>query len=186
MKKIKLLIIALFIGFIINTNGQYNFKVSSAVNVSARVVSAVSINANKAMSFGGLRVLSTEAAVVKLRPTDSVREFSNQNAVSGINESDNMSVATLFTVQGKPNTNYKVSLLDNSIEIKTAAIGSNKTMTVNDFTLSFDNTNVVSDLTQPLSNDGISKFRVGATLNIGASQTMGDYIGCFIIGIDYE
>ena len=77
-------------------------------------------------------------------------------------------------------------MLDNSIEVNTAAIGSNKTMTVNNFTLSFDNTNVASDLTQQLSNDGISKFTVGATLNIGASQTMGDYIGRFIIAIDYE
>ena len=186
MKKIKLVIIALFIGFIINMNGQYNFKVSSTVNASARVVSVISINADKAMSFGGLRVLSTEAATVKLRPTDSVREFSSQTAVLGINESDNMGLAAIFTVHGEPSTNYKVSLLDNSIEINTAAIGSNKTMTVNNFTLSFDNTNVASDLTQQLSNDGISKFTVGATLNIGVSQTRGDYIGCFSIAIDYE
>ena len=184
MKKIKLLISALFIGYIINTNGQNNFKVTSTAG--ARLVSATSINTDKPMSFGGLRVLSTEAATVKLRPTDSVREFSSQTAVLGINESDNMSLAAIFTVQGEPSTNYKVSLLDNSIEVNTAAIGSNKTMTVNNFTLSFDNTNVASDLTQQLSNDGISKFTVGATLNIGASQTMGDYIGRFIIAIDYE
>ena len=81
----------------------------------------------------GLRVLSTEATSVKLRPTGSVQEFSSQTAVSGINESDNMSVPALFTVQGKPNTNNKVSLLDNSIVIKTTANGSNKTMNVNNF-----------------------------------------------------
>jgi hypothetical protein len=52
MKKIKLVIIALFNGFIMNTNGQYNFKVSSTVNASARVVSPISINGGKAMSFG--------------------------------------------------------------------------------------------------------------------------------------
>ena len=186
MKKVKLLISALFTGFIINTNGQNNFKVSSALNVSARLVSATSINTDKPMSFGGLRVLSTEAATVKLRPTDSVREFSSQTAVSGINGSENMSAAAIFTVQGEPNTNYKVSLLDNSIEINTAATDSNKTMTVNNFTLSFDNTSVASDLTQQLSNDGINKFTVGATLNIGTSQKIGDYMGRFIIAIDYE
>ena len=169
-----------------HTNGQHNFKVSSTVNASARVVSAISINADRAMSFGALRVLSTEAATVKLRPKDSGREFSNQTAVLGINESENMSVAAIFTVQGEPNTNYKVSLPDSSIEINTTATGSNKTMTVNNFTLSFDNTNVTSNLTQQLSNDGNNKFTVGATLNIGALQTMGDYIGRFSIAIDYE
>jgi hypothetical protein len=184
MKKNKLLIIALFIGFIMNTNGQHAIKVTGTA--SARLISALSINADKAMSFGNLLVSSTEAATVKLRPTDSLREFSSETAVSGINGSDNMSVAGIFTVQGEPNTNYKVSLPDSSIEINTTATGSNKTMTVNNFTLSFDNTNVASDLTQQLSNDGLNKFTVGATLNIGASQTMGDYIGRFIIAIDYE
>jgi hypothetical protein len=72
-------------------NGQYNFKVSSTVNASARVVSVISINADKAMSLGRLRVLLTEATSVKLMLIDSVREFSSQTSVSGINESDNMS-----------------------------------------------------------------------------------------------
>tara|TARA_B110000046_G_C12912313_1_gene363376 strand:+ start:396 stop:956 length:561 start_codon:yes stop_codon:yes gene_type:complete len=186
MKKNKLLIIALFIGFIINTNGQNHFKVRSSVNASARVVSLISIKADRAMSFGGLRVLSTEATKVKLRPTDSVREFSSQRAVSEINGSENMSVASIFIVQGEPNSNYKVSLPDNSIEINTTATGLNKTMIVNDFTLSFDNTNVASDLTQQLSSDGINRFTVGATLNIGDSQTMGNYIGSYSIAVDYE
>jgi hypothetical protein len=184
MKKNKLIIIALFIGFIMNTNGQHPIKFTGTV--STKLISALSINADKAMSFGDLLVSSTEAATVKLRPTDSVREFSSQSAVSGINGSDNMSVAAIFTVQGEPNTNYRVSLPDSSIEINTATTGSNKTMTVTDFTLSFDNTNVASDLTQQLSSDGINKFTVGATLNIGDSQTMGHYVGSYSIAVDYE
>ncbi|MFT6842244.1 MAG: hypothetical protein ACJASR_001010 [Psychroserpens sp.] len=184
MKKNKLIIIALFIGFIMNTNGQHPIK--SSGTVSTRLISALSINADKAMSFGDLLVSSTEAATVKLRPTDSVREFSSQSVVSGINGSDNMSVAAVFSVQGEPNTNYRVSLPDSSIEINTLTTGSNKTMTVTDFTLSFDNTNVASDLTQQLSSDGINKFTVGATLNIGDSQTMGDYVGSYSIAVDYE
>jgi hypothetical protein len=184
MKKNKLIIIALFIGFIMKTNGQHPIK--SSGTVSTRLISALSINADKAMSFGDLLVSSTEAATVKLRPTDSVREFSSQSVVSGINGSDNMSVAAVFSVQGEPNTNYRVSLPDSSIEINTLTTGSNKTMTVTDFTLSFDNTNVASDLTQQLSSDGINKFTVGATLNIGDSQTMGDYVGSYSIAVDYE
>lgn len=167
-----------------NTNGQHPIK--SSGTVSTRLISALSINADKAMSFGDLLVSSTEAATVKLRPTDSVREFSSQSVVSGINGSDNMSVAAVFSVQGEPNTNYRVSLPDSSIEINTLTTGSNKTMTVTDFTLSFDNTNVASDLTQQLSSDGINKFTVGATLNIGDSQTMGDYVGSYSIAVDYE
>jgi hypothetical protein len=184
MKKNKLLIIALFIGFIMNTNGQHAIKVTGTA--SAKLISAFSINADKAMSFGDLLVSSNEAATVKLRPTDSVREFSSQTAVSEINRSDNMSVAGIFTVKGEPNTNYNVSLPDSSIEINTTATGSNNMMTINNFTLSFDNTNIASDLTHQLSNEGINNFTVGATLNIGDSQTMGDYIGSYNIVINYE
>jgi hypothetical protein len=184
MQKNKLLLIVLFVGFISNTTGQQLVKVTGTA--SARLISATSINVDKAMGVEGLLVSSTEAATLKLSPTDSDREFSNQSLVSESNGNNNIHVTSIFTIKGEPNVNYKVSLPDDSIEISTTATGSNKTMSVNNFTLRMDNTEVASDLTQQLSNNGITEFTIKATLNVEDLQTMGNYTGRYHMGINYE
>ena len=52
-------------------------------------------------------------------------------------------------------------------------------MTVNSFTL-----NVPSS--RKLNNQGTDMFKVGATLNVGASQTPGVYTGTYTVTVTYQ
>jgi hypothetical protein len=180
--KRKLLMVAFFIGFVINTNGEQLVKVTATASV--RLLYATSINVDKAMDIEDVLVSSIEAGTLKLSP--SVNEINSQRAVSEINGRNNIHVTSIFTIKGEPNANYKISLPDDSIEISTTATGSNKTMSVNNFTLDFDNTGVSSDLTQQLSSNGHTKFTIKARLNVEDLQTIGDYTGSYNMGINYE
>jgi hypothetical protein len=184
LKKNKLLLIALFIGFTMHTKGQYPTKVTRSV--AASIVSAVSINLDQRMSFQDVIAASPKADKLKLSASNGDLEFNKQTVSSKINGSDNINVAAIFSVQSEPNTNFTVLLPDRPIEMTTTATGSNTTMTVTNFTLNFDNTDVDSGLGQQLSSDNTNKFIVGAALNIKDSQTMGNYTGKYTIAIDYE
>jgi hypothetical protein len=184
LKKNKLLLIALFIGFTMQTKGQYPAKVTR--NVAASIVSAVSINVDQRMSFRDVIAASPKAAKLKLSASEGDLEFNNQTVISKINGNNNIHVAAIFSVQSEPNTNFTVLLPDSPIEMTTTATGSNTTLTVTNFTLNFDSTNVDSDLGQQLSNDNTNKFTIGAALNIEDSQTIGNYTGKYAIAIDYE
>ncbi len=140
LKKNKLFLIAMFIGFTMHTRAQHPAKVTRSV--AATIVSAVSVNLDQRMSFLNVIAASPKAAKLKLRASNSDLKFNNLAVPSQINESDTINVAAIFSVQSEPNTNFKVLLPDSPVEMTTTATGSNTTMNVTNFTLNFDNTNV--------------------------------------------
>ena len=83
--------------------------------------------------------------------------------------------AAEFKIEGEPNAIYNISLPDSAL--LTDAQGN--TLMVNRFTSLPKGSGVLED-------NGQQQLSVGATLNLGASQSDGTYLGTMLITIHYN
>jgi hypothetical protein len=171
MKKTVLLLASLFVMTLATQGVMAQNSADATANATATIITPISIKKTADLLFGkivksddgGTVVIDTEGNAVY----SGVTEFANNINVS----------AAQFTVKGNAGNTYSI-LLPTSITISETG---GATMTVDNFTSSPDETAggiIASNGTQTLS--------VGATLNVGADQTPGEYTGSFDVTVSYN
>lgn len=169
MKKL----IILFAAIILESCFTITISAQNSASVQGTAVYVVPITIAKAydLNFGTIQI-GTTAGTVVLTPA-GVR--SKTGGVSLLSPTGTVQVAS-FTVSGSPSSTYTISL-PSSYTISSGA----KSMTVNTFTSSPSGSGV-------LSTSGSQTFNVGATLNVGASQTPGTYTNAsgFSVTVNYN
>jgi hypothetical protein len=144
---------------------------SASVKGTAIYVVPITIAKTTDLNFGVIQVGSTSGTV--LLTTAGVR--SKTGGVTLLSPSGTVQVAS-FTVSGTPSSTYTISLPSSYI-ISSGA----KNLTVNTFTSSPSGSGI-------LSTSGSQNINVGATLNVGASQTPGTYTNAsgFSVTVNYN
>lgn len=123
------------------------------------------------LSFGTFAVGS--AGTVTVQPTGA---RSRTGGVYLLNQGS-VAVAAQFSIKGKRNTAYVISLpANNTVYLSN---GAGQTMGVNAFVSSNPSGGV-------LQGNGNGQFSVGATLSVGASQARGSYSGTFNVTVNYQ
>ena len=156
---------------------------STSANVSVNIYGAISITKSSDLVFGDV-VAGSGAGTV----TVDAQNPSN-NAVTGTGYSVSSSAPqtrAAFSVAGSPSANYVIQL-PASITLS----GPGTAMTVNAFKVStvtggVNGTDQTSGYAGTLSASGSQVFDVGATLGVGAGQTVGAYTGTFNVTVSYD
>lgn len=142
------------------------------VAATATVASTLSITAASALGFGSF-VPDTTAATVVIAP-QSANFRSRTGNISLL--SSGAGAPSTVSLSGSPNMSFSVNLPTNPV---TLSGPSASTMTMTNFTSS------LGAVKGTLDGGGLSSFLVGATLNVGASQTAGSYTGSFSVTVSY-
>jgi hypothetical protein len=150
------------------------------VPATARIFKPISLTlSNSGLSFGDIFSDAT-GGTVTLNPQTDVRTTAGPTlAATGIVNS------ALFTVGGKRNATYAITLPANGIVTLT---GTGTAMPVGTFTASVGSAAPSTTATGLIPNvaAGTQTFKVGATLTIGANQTDGEYAGTFNVTVAYN
>lgn len=164
MKNFTLILIALITG----TTFAQNSDLATA-NASAEIISAITISKTTDMDFGmvannattgGTVILDNAATTGRTGSADIITASAFQNAV--------------FTINAENLYTYSISLPTSDITLTSGV----NTMTVNGFTDNLDGSATGTGADQTLY--------VGATLNVGANQVVGDYTGTFDVSVNYN
>lgn len=142
---------------------------------------SISITKNGDMNFGTIAASSGGGTVV-LSPSASRTASGGIILPSSFTGSFS---AAQFAVTGEPGYSYVITLPD-TFELTTASAGTDQTMTINTFNSATFN-NSATDNTGVLTG-GTDTVSVGATLNVGASQTAGSYTNAagFEVTVNYN
>jgi hypothetical protein len=138
--------------------GKAYAQASATSNVTATVITPISITKNTDMNFGELAAGATAGTVV-LDPAGTV------TVTGGVDAGAGTPTAATFTVSGEPNATYAITLPATAVTIDD---GAGNTMTVDTFTST-------PTPTGTLDGTGNQTLSVGATLNVGANQVAGTY-----------
>lgn len=147
---------------------QSNTATTSA-GAAAEVVTAIAITKTKDLNFGDV-VSGSTAGTVVITP-QAVRSATGGATLGNTGGASNAE----FTVNGDAGANYSITLPSTDV---TLTSGMNS-MAVNVFTSSPSGTGT-------LSGGGEQTLKVGATLNVGASQPSGTYTGSFDVTVTYN
>lgn len=165
MKNFTLVLIALITG----TTFAQNSDLATA-NASAEIISAITISKTTDMDFGmvannattgGTVILDNAATTGRTGSADIITASAFQNAV--------------FTINAENLYTYSISLPTSNI---TLSDGGTNTMTVNGFNDNLGGSSTGTSADQTLY--------VGATLNVGANQAVGNYTGTFDVSVNYN
>ncbi|HRQ30017.1 MAG TPA: DUF4402 domain-containing protein [Saprospiraceae bacterium] len=160
--------LAVYFGFTSTIIAQTASALASA-DASAIIVTPIAISKMADLKFGNIASGTVEGIVVM--SIDDVR--SGEGGVTLIS-AGNESNAASFAITGTPDATFTIDL-PQSIFVY---IDGDK-MEVNEF---------VSNLGEAsmLNNEGLANLKVGATLNVNASQTPGLYEGLFDVTVAYN
>ena len=150
-----LVLATLVLAFAANSFAQ----VTATASTTATIITPIAITKDVDMSFGNIAVSPTLGGTVVL-PTAGARTLTGGVTLPVV--TGTVSAAS-FTVTGEGNSTYSITLPSSAITL-TAPSG---TMTVENFLSTPSNTGALSGGTQ--------EIKVGATLNVGASQPAGAY-----------
>lgn len=153
------------IGLSLTSNAQ-----TATGNASATIISPIGLTAETPMAFGS--VMSGQAGTVQL-PVSGGPRVATDVALSSIG----ISSAATFSVTGEANYTYSISLPATATLTHSNAVD---VMTVNNF-LTDQPENIGT-----LSGTGNGVFTVGATLNVGAGQLSGQYLGTYDVTVAYN
>ena len=143
-----------------------------SVAATATVASALSITSATALGFGSF-VPDTTAATVVIAPQSA--SFRSRTGNISLLESGAGAPSTV-SLSGAPNMTFSVNLPTSSVTLT----GPNSSvMTMSSFTSS------LGAAKGTIGGGGTASFLVGATLNVGASQTAGSYTGSFNVTVSY-
>ena len=146
-------------------------QVSATATATSTIVTPIAISKTVDMNFGNVAVSSSAGTVV-------LATAGTRTATGGVTlpATSGTIAAAEFTVTGQAGYTYSITLPSTPT---TVASGSN-TMSVNAFTSNPDGTGTLTGGTQTL--------KVGATLNVGASQAAGTYISeaPFTVTVNYN
>ena len=145
---------------------------SASVNSTAKatIVTAIAIEEVSPLNFGKIIAASTPGKVAI--QTDGSRTVAQGNVALFNQSSDHQ--AAVFKTIGSPKATYSLSFSSN-VSL-TGPVGSDP-MTVEGFVHNTDGI---------LDDSGEDTFAVGATLNVGAYQTAGEYTGTFTVTAAYN
>jgi hypothetical protein len=135
----------------------------------ASVLSSLSVIKNSDLNFGTLVVSGTGTAVID--PTSGGLTTTGSVIQSGTAEHP-----ALFTGTGSKNSVVHVRIPTTPVTVK--RVGGTETMTVSNWT-----TDAPTNLKVPPSST--FTFKVGGTLNVGAAQAAGTYVGSFNVTVQY-
>jgi hypothetical protein len=144
---------------------------SSTSNATANVITAISINKTIDLDFGALAPSTTGGSVL-INATSGVRTSSGGVTLSSIDAGNRAS----FNVAGDSSATYAITLPATNVTLTRS--GGTETMSVTNFA---SNPSGTGQLTA-----GQQVLYVGATLNVGANQAAGSYIGTFDVSVDYN
>lgn len=154
---------------------------ATAANVpaSARIYVPISLNKTADLSFGDIFATATGGDVT-LDPQNGLRSTTGPALAS-----TGTTTAAAFTVSGKRNATYAITLPGNGSVTLT---GPGTAMPVSNFTASVNSTAPTGSATGLIPNvaGATQTFTVGATLTLGATQTDGDYAGTFNVTVAYN
>jgi hypothetical protein len=143
-----------------------------SVSATATVASPLSITSATALGFGSF-VADTAAGTVVIAPQST--GFRTKTGNISLLDSGAGAPSTV-SVSGAPNTTFSVNLPTSSV---TLTGPSSAVMTMSTFTSS------LGGAKGTIGGGGTASFLVGATLNVGASQTAGTYSGSFNVTVSY-
>lgn len=138
-------------------------------SAGANILTALSISIVTDLHFGDM--VSQTAGFTVTLPTTGTRSSSNEAAL--INGNTNVSVAE-FKVDGHGSQKFKIEL-PTTVTIKN---DDDEEMTVTGWNHDAGSA--------PALSSGTKNFKVGATLNVGAEQAVGEYTGTFDVTVTYE
>ena len=201
MNKIKkILIFTLIAGFAFNTNAQ---KVSLGVATSATVIEPLTLGTVVAMNFGSMSVNGTAGTLI-------LSTASGRTATDGVNfiSSDTDVSFGGITVDGENDGVYTLTIKEKSMlrldGDATGLITGDKVTPLSAFTLSNNGTAVSTSTaaatnvsnsfvgaqaiyaSQALTDGGVGVIKIGATISLDGSQSVGDYAGELTIEVAYD
>jgi hypothetical protein len=148
---------------------------SATATASATIVTPISIAkaTNGDMSFGNIAVGASGGTVV-LSPAGSRTETGGVTLPTTVTGTV---AAASFDVTGQGNYTYAITLPSSAVTLTRS--GGSETMTIDNFTSTPDGTGTLSS--------GSDNIKVGATLNVGASQVAGTYTSdTFTVSVVYN
>ncbi len=165
---------AVLFGF---ANISFAQSASDNATVGANILKPLAITKTVDMHFGDI-VSQAAAFTVELK-LDGTRDASNSNAlITAVSSSTTVKNAE-FKVEGAGNQGFLVTVPTAAVTLTGTGTASGKTMTADNFTHSAGSPGT-------LGANGETTFKVGATLNVGDNQEVGEYNGTFIITVNYN
>jgi hypothetical protein len=170
MKKF-LILSALNLALISISSSSYAAN-SASGNISATVSSAIAIANTTDLLFGRFSVSPTNAGTVVINTAGS------RSVTSGVTGITSTVQAGNFNVSGDANAAYTITLPADGTVTLTNQSGPG-TMPVSTFTSNPGSTGT-------LDGSGAQSLKVGATLNVSAAQTPGNYTGTYLVSVTYN
>lgn len=170
MKKLGILLASLFVMTLATQHVKAQNQDDVTATAKATIVQAISIAESSQLNFGKIIAASTAGKVAI--QTTGIRTIASGNIV--LFNQGSAHQAGVFTVSGTPNATYYL-VFPTQISL-TGPTGSTP-MTVEGFVHSANGT---------LNSSGEETFNVGATLNVGANQTPGEYTGTYQVTAAYN
>jgi hypothetical protein len=143
---------------------------TAAAPANALIILPVTVVKTRDMDFGALAVGATAGTAVLEPNADVLTTTAGVTAIGGAPHSAEFAGAA----QSSSVVNIK---LPNNPTILTR-VGGTQTMTLNNLTLQGQNK-------RTLAKAQSFRFRVGGTLNVGANQALGVYVGTFDVTVQY-
>ena len=162
----KLFVFAAFVIFAGFSNNVFA-QTTAASTASATVVTARSVTKGADLNFGSM-VSPAAAATVIVDPATTLRTVGT-GTITLLTSGTPFSVAS-FTANGTAGASYTVTLPTGNIMLTSGA----NNMIVNGF---------VADGIAALNTAGSDVFNVGATLNVGANQPVGNYTATYDVTV---
>lgn len=171
MKKSIIIIVAIVL--LAGLTNKINAQTSETKSNEARaqVLTSIGLSAINPLEFGGF--MSAALGTVVLSP------LSVRTATGGVTlyETSITPTAASYNINGAPNTSYTIVVPTTDQAL--TRVGNAETMVATDFTCSYPS------LASTLDATGNGSFTVGATLEVGAAQEPGMYVGTFNVTIAY-
>lgn len=166
------LIAVIVLGFSAVSFGQDLTATLSSNNASATIIAPITIANGTALNFGTAGASAYEATTVVLA-LDNSRDESTANLFSV----GAPAAAGVFQITGTPDALFSITLPTAITELS----GPGTVMTI-------ASSSWVRDLgTSPvILPNGTQILKVGATLNVGANQAAGDYLGTYAVTVAYN
>ena len=166
---------AAIFGFAATSFGQIT-ATDGAAHAFATIIRPITLASEDDLEFG-IITASTDGGTVTVPPTGTV-------TTSGVTLYDDSQQPASYDVSGEAGYTYSITLPASV----TLSNNTGATMNVTGF-----KTNSGTETEEPAGSTGNSfdangdaTFYVGATLNIGAAQTSGEYTGTFSVTVAYE
>lgn len=170
MKNITKIIALAFVILGFSASSFAQLSATSTSSASATILTPITITNTTPLNFGTIGPLSTTSTVI----------LATDNSRTGTATLFTFGAATqsgIFAITGTPNAAFSVVFPTTIIDI--TGPGTKMTINIGDF---------VSDITlvSTLDNLGAKELKVGATLQVGASQAVGNYAGSYPVTVNYN